>query len=315
MVIVIRGIAKTLRNVISDSVAAVVFHVPAAEGVFLRLGRFAARSPLVNVFFRRSKNTLGERWRASGRQFRRVSIEGVEIVFDCTDFAVNGKVFYDRCYEPDTTRFIRRSLSPGDVFVNIGANKGYYALLAARIVGPTGRVYAIEPSPETRSCLSEHVRRNQVEDRVRVYGEALSSRSGSASFFLSNRAGNSGLSSLTPSAFALETGRLSLDNSITVATETYDKWSERERVGQVDVLLMDVEGGEEDVLEGMAETLKRQPPSVIICETRWDSPAHGALVDRGYAPDALGTRRGVVGNILYRYRAARQSAGGVGGGG
>ena len=61
-------------------------------------------------------------------------------------------------YEPDTAAFLLNYLSPGMVFVDIGANIGVFTVLAARQVGPTGQVIAIEPSPRSFSYLKHTFR-------------------------------------------------------------------------------------------------------------------------------------------------------------
>jgi FkbM family methyltransferase len=65
-----------------------------------------------------------------------------------------------RVWEPVITAWLKTVLKPGDVVVDVGANIGYYTTLAAKAVGPTGRVIAIEPFPETFTALRDNVRRN-----------------------------------------------------------------------------------------------------------------------------------------------------------
>src|SRR5262245_23763695 len=59
-------------------------------------------------------------------------------------------------------RFVMHVLRPGQTFVDVGANVGYYALLAARRVGEDGRVYAFEPDRENFESLVDNVRRNHL---------------------------------------------------------------------------------------------------------------------------------------------------------
>src|SRR5262249_39238174 len=65
-------------------------------------------------------------------------------------------------WEPGITEFFRATLSPGDTFVDVGANIGYYSMLGSRIVGDSGHVYAIEGSPTTVAWPRENVRLNQA---------------------------------------------------------------------------------------------------------------------------------------------------------
>ncbi len=65
-------------------------------------------------------------------------------------------------WEPNVTAAFRRSLHSGDVCLDIGAHIGYFTLLAARLVGPQGRVYAFEPWPSNYGALRENLARNGV---------------------------------------------------------------------------------------------------------------------------------------------------------
>jgi FkbM family methyltransferase len=74
--------------------------------------------------------------------------------------------------------FYRRFLRPGDVVVDIGANIGLATLVAAKIVGPRGRVVAVEPHPQTFEYLRDNVQLNGLADVVRLYCAALGEREG-----------------------------------------------------------------------------------------------------------------------------------------
>src|SRR5205085_11707458 len=77
-------------------------------------------------------------------------------------------------YELDTARLIRRLLKPGSHFVDVGANLGYFTLLAAKWTAPTGRIDAFEPDPINRQRLENHLRANNLSDRVRIHSIAAS---------------------------------------------------------------------------------------------------------------------------------------------
>lgn len=79
--------------------------------------------------------------------------------------------------EPAVFGAIRRRLRPGDTFVDAGANIGFYTVLAAGLVGPQGRVIAIEMMPDTAAILREHVRINGLTNVVVIEG-ALSDKAG-----------------------------------------------------------------------------------------------------------------------------------------
>jgi FkbM family methyltransferase len=85
---------------------------------------------------------------------------GANLTCDIRDF-VPRRIFFFAIYEPNLTYFIQSCLRPGDTFVDLGANIGYFSLLAAEVVGAAGRVIAIEASPSTFSRLSDNVANNQ----------------------------------------------------------------------------------------------------------------------------------------------------------
>src|SRR3989304_509633 len=59
------------------------------------------------------------------------------------------KIARTQRYEPQLSALFRKYLRPGDIFMDIGANIGYFTLLAASCVGPAGHVHSFEPNPET----------------------------------------------------------------------------------------------------------------------------------------------------------------------
>jgi FkbM family methyltransferase len=67
-------------------------------------------------------------------------------------------------WEPNATAAFRSLLRPGDVCLDIGAHIGYFTLLASRLVGADGHVYAFEPTPATYEALCANLRRNDVQN-------------------------------------------------------------------------------------------------------------------------------------------------------
>ena len=87
-------------------------------------------------------------------------------------------IYYFGVWEPSLTAWIRHRLEPGDTFVDVGANIGYFALLAARTVGPSGRVVAIEASPAIAERLRQNVAKNHADNLRTKAAAALGSRGG-----------------------------------------------------------------------------------------------------------------------------------------
>jgi FkbM family methyltransferase len=92
-------------------------------------------------------------------------------------------ICYFGVWEPNLTAWISDRLKPGDLFVDIGANIGYFSLLASRIVGKSGRVVAIEPSLPTFGLLQRNLSLNRARN-VRAVNVAVSDREEEMDLFL-----------------------------------------------------------------------------------------------------------------------------------
>ena len=145
------------------------------------------------------------------------------------------------------TVLIRRLLLPGDVFVDVGANIGYFSLIAAKYAR---QVVAFEPSPMTRPYLRRNLELNPaLASRVTVHSLALSDHCGSAEMF--NPPDYPGMAALRPTGQEREVVE-------SVALDTMDHALVDQRVSFIKV---DVEGGELDVLNGACLTIDRGAPS------------------------------------------------------
>ena len=77
-------------------------------------------------------------------------------------------------YEPQESAFIREHLEPGDVFLDIGANIGWYTVLASTIVGETGSIFAFEPRPDTAAHLRQTIDDNPLKNKIILHQCGLS---------------------------------------------------------------------------------------------------------------------------------------------
>lgn len=155
-------------------------------------------------------------------------------------------------YEGETSQFLRARLKAGMTFVDIGANAGYFSLMAASLVGPRGRVESFEPDPDSYLRLVRNARLNGF-DQVEAHPVALTNRRGKAYLYASP--GESGGNSLIPVA-----GHGALRP---VDVDTLDHVLEGT---PIDGMKIDVEGLEEDVLAGARGTLMRNPHAFVIFE-------------------------------------------------
>lgn len=135
----------------------------------------------------------------------------------------------------------------GDTVVDVGANAGVFTLATARIVGPKGRVVAIEPNPEVLGRLAANVRGNGFDDRVTILPIAIADHTGRG--LVLDESGNSTVARVQ----VLTEGEAT--SSDTVGVRTLDDALEDLGVGHVDFLKVDVEGLERSVIAGAARTL------------------------------------------------------------
>jgi FkbM family methyltransferase len=157
-------------------------------------------------------------------------------------------------YEPAKHALIRRRLRPGMTFVDVGANKGDFTLLAARLVGNSGRVISIEPEPDNRSVLQRSIALNGYSN-ITVMPLALSDRDGTANLQIGS---TSGSHTLSPEFDGLR--------SLSVPTRTLDAVVAEQRLASVDMLKIDVQGLELPVLRGAAETLRANPQIIVLLD-------------------------------------------------
>lgn len=161
---------------------------------------------------------------------------------------------YKGVWEPLETETFVSLLKNDMVVVDIGANIGYYTLLAAQRVGGGGKVFAFEPEPKNFSLLSKNIRENGYTNIVAV-PSAVSNRNGTSRLFLCPK--NSGAHNLS--------ARWHEESSIQVNTVTLDQYFSAYE-GPIDVIKIDAEGVEELIFDGMAQLLKRYPDLVIFTE-------------------------------------------------
>jgi len=161
-------------------------------------------------------------------------------------------VYLTGAYEPSTAKLIAHLVEPGDTVIDIGANAGFFTLLAATRVKETGRVLAFEPIPSVRAALETNIKLNGAH-WVALYGVALSNVSGTLTMY-EGPPNHRGLSSLRPLDCAAAT------HSVTI--KPLDEWLPT--LGRVKLIKLDVEGAEQQVVEGMEGLLLRDMPYVVL---------------------------------------------------
>jgi FkbM family methyltransferase len=118
------------------------------------------------------------------REFRTLAKTcfGAHMDLELPDF-VSGAIYATGCWEPALTHYVEENLAAGDTFIDVGANIGYYTLLAASITGTHGRVIAVEASPSIHSRLKRNLALNGFVN-VTAINAAAASAPGELSIYL-----------------------------------------------------------------------------------------------------------------------------------
>ena len=147
-------------------------------------------------------------------------------------------------YEPPVSELVRATCRRGACFVDVGANVGWYTFLAARQVGTTGCVVSIEPDPENYALLAKSLSENP-SPQVKPLNLALSDHDGFESLFLSSEA----------ASFHSIVRKVGV-KSIPVRAITFDSLAKDLSIARIELMKIDVEGGEPKVLSGCIESLR-----------------------------------------------------------
>ena len=174
---------------------------------------------------------------------------------------LQAELYYVRSYARRELSILREHLSPGEVFLDVGAHVGLFAIELARQVGKSGTVLAFEPSPDTAAQLRRNVAINQLQDVVNVFETALGKEDEIRPLYGSPlRPSDAGMRSLFTSG----------QHVADVPVRSLDSLVESGALGPVkaiDAVKIDVEGAELLALEGMKKTLSACAPRIVFVET------------------------------------------------
>ena len=183
-------------------------------------------------------------------------------------------------HETAVQQFLASVLRPGMVYYDVGANVGFFATIAARLVGPSGKVVCFEPLPENARQIQHNAQLNGFEN-VTVRCEALGSSNRTEVFHTSTE----------PTWGMLATvGKLpeKASGKIEVKVRTLDSLKAEGLLGP-DVIKMDIEGAEADALKGARETLRAHRPLLVIELHRTNAAVTSVLEELDYDAAVLGS--------------------------
>ena len=177
---------------------------------------------------------------------------GMPLLVNIYDRGIGTRLYLGRGYGGGRITEMERVIRPGDRVIDLGANIGYFTLLMARLVGPTGRVYAFEPDPRCAGLIKRSLERNGFHNTV-IEQKAVSNANAQMTFHLHDSWTSNALAAIDGSVGEVTVPVVALDDYLADADE-------------IKFVKMDIDGSEPLVIEGMKKTIKRSKDLHILTE-------------------------------------------------
>lgn len=189
---------------------------------------------------------------------------GQDIYVDGRDTSVAPALLLDGHWEPETTEVFTRLLRPSDCVIDVGANFGYFGLVAGGVVNPIagGAVHMIEANQDLVALMERSIAVNGLNDRVSVDHFAVSDEPGQLELAVPRHLwGSSNLGGFDTDleqaiGRTLESG-LPIDRRLSVPAIDLDRYTEERGIDRVTLIKIDIEGHEERAYRGMTDVIRR----------------------------------------------------------
>ncbi|MEE4242462.1 MAG: FkbM family methyltransferase [Desulfopila sp.] len=196
----------------------------------------------------------------------KINIEGYQMYVAPPDSAIGKFIIENREWEPHVSRAMRDLLKPAMVFLDIGANIGYFSLLAASKVGPEGKVISFEPDQFNCSLIHMSARENGFNN-IDIYPFAAAEKK--KNLIYDSIDGNG-----TVSNYDLNISDLA-GRTVVCAVTVDDMLKDEERI---DIMKIDIEGAEFIALQGAKKTISRHKPIIFseFCPAGLENISHAS---------------------------------------
>ncbi|HTI07079.1 MAG TPA: FkbM family methyltransferase [Puia sp.] len=203
-------------------------------------------------------------------------------------------------YETELTKYLLNAIRPDSVFVDVGANIGYYTCMASKKIS-AGQVFAFEPNEKAFRLLQRNIMLNWPDCPVKAEQVAISDKKDEVAFK------NYKYKFVTSQFFTSEEeGEMNSYEVVKVPTISLDEYFPQGQ--KIDFLKIDVEGAELGVLKGAKRVIETNPGMQILME--WSVPQlktqgtdpHDIIdffMERGYTPSQLDWRDGSASEVNY----------------
>jgi FkbM family methyltransferase len=193
----------------------------------------------------------------------RRTIYGQKMFLDARDCSITPHLALDGFWEIHVTNVFLNALREGMTVVDVGANVGYYTLLAASRVGKNGRVIAFEPDPEMFDVLFKNVDINGFLDRVTLIEKAVSFQTKRLTFHkMKHHRGGGSLHRFSGEYLKQLRDEI---QTIEVESTSLDEYFEN-KDRKVSLIKIDTEGSEPFIIQGARQLLSENPNLILICE-------------------------------------------------
>lgn len=158
-----------------------------------------------------------------------------------------------KLYEQETVALFKKIIKPGMTIVDVGAHIGYFTRIFSRLADKNGIVYALEADPENFRLLKKNTARFK---NVRLFQLAVSDRAGETNFYRSEKSGCHSIINLPQNKEIIMVPTANLDNLL----------MDTKNAQKIDLIKMDIEGGEMTALKGMVKILNSNPNIALVIE-------------------------------------------------
>jgi len=185
---------------------------------------------------------------------RTLDVNGYKISTIPYDKGISAELIMFRIHEPLTTKILLRELKEEMVCLDVGSNIGYYVFLESNAVGDSGKVFAIEPSPQGFKALKKNLGL-QNKSNIELHNFACGDKEGQVSFITTNMSNLDRINDENADSVLSETV-----NKVNINLRTIDDFVSEKKINKVDLIRFDTEGYELKIYEGMHQTLKNFSP-------------------------------------------------------
>lgn len=177
---------------------------------------------------------------------------GLAMFIDVNSHA-DRNIFFHGVVDQDLTNYLKKNIKPDSVFFDIGANSGFFSLLASKLA-KRGSVHAFEPVPSVFHNLEKSIKKNNISNII-ANQLCLSNKTGMTPFYVSY---HSDVSSVKKTSYQKK------HKLIKVKTITLNSYCQNNNIKKIDIIKIDTEGSEKNILFSSKKILNTYKPTLVV---------------------------------------------------